>query len=210
MNVSAQNVSSLWQFHGVRSKCGRDGEKRGGAWSGELLNPEKHTETPRNKKGGFSSSFSPAGRGCGGAIGKICDFKDFLLGAASASPMCVFLLWAQFPRYIAKRTLSFSQYRCPDTDCSFGPSSILQIQEVGLLWGYCLLYLFFLPVWIFSCATRSVSYAKELYLARQSSISKLISFQINLVFWTNLISDHLSHRDWPGLISFSGLPARTK
>jgi len=56
----------------VRSKCGRHGEKRGGAWSSELVNPEKHTGTQRNKKDGFSSSFNPAGRSCGGAIGEGC------------------------------------------------------------------------------------------------------------------------------------------
>lgn len=62
MNVSAQTVSSLWEFHGVRSNCGSDGEKRGGAQSVELVNPEKHTDTQRNKKDGFFKQLHPAGR----------------------------------------------------------------------------------------------------------------------------------------------------
>lgn len=87
MNVSAQTVSSLWQFHGVRSKCGRDGERRGGAWSGELVNSEK--QTPREMKRVVSQAASTQLEGLWWSHRQsVYDFKDFLLRAASASPMC--------------------------------------------------------------------------------------------------------------------------
>lgn len=206
MNVSAQNVSSLRQFHGVRSKCGGDWKKRGGARGGEPAEPGKHTSTRRDDKDGFSSSFSPAGRGRGGAISSACvTLRASCSGCLCFSHVCVLLLWARFPRYIAKYALSFSQYRCPDTNCSSGPSCTPQIQEVGLLWGHCLLYLCFLPLRIFSYATRSVLYTKGLYLGRQTSIYELVKFQMNLSLQTCPLSDRFLRSDQPRLISPGGL-----
>lgn len=190
----------------MRSKCGGDRKKRGGARSGEPVEPGKHTNSQRNDKDGFPSSFSPAGRGRGGAISSACvTLRASCSGCLCFSHVCVLLLWARFPRYIAKYALSFSQYCCPDTNCSSGPSCTPQIQEVGLLWGQCLLYLCFLPVRIFSYATRSVLYTKGLYLGRQTSIYKLVKFQMNVNLQTSLISDHFLRTDQPRLISPVGL-----
>lgn len=82
----------------------------------------REAHTPSNEQDGFSSSVSPAGRAlvqpwaqCG-MSGTSCS------SCLCFSHVCVLLLRAQFPRYIAKYALSFSQYLCPDTNCSFGPS----------------------------------------------------------------------------------------
>lgn len=65
--------------------------------------------------------------------------------------------------------------------------------------------IYFPFLWIFSCATRSVPCTKALRPLRKTSISS--RFQIHLIFWTN---HHFLYREWPGLISFTGPPARTK
>lgn len=78
-----------------------------------------------------------------GTLGTSCSGLPLLLPCAPAR------LRARFPRYTAKCASSFSQLLCPGTECSSSPSCTLHMQEVGLLWGYCWLYLFSLPVDLF-------------------------------------------------------------
>lgn len=98
---------------------GRQKEKRGCMVWGA-----REAHTPRTEQDGFSSSISPAGW----AVVQP-RVKCGTLGTSCSSCLCfshvwVLLLWAQFPRYIAKYALSFSQYLCPDTNCNFVPSCV--------------------------------------------------------------------------------------
>lgn len=211
MNVSAQTVSSPWQFHGVRSKCGRDGDQRGGAWSDELVNPERHAGTHRKKKGGFSSSPSPAGRAVVEPWRRVYDFKDFLLQAAAASPLCACFCSGHSSHATLQNTPWVSHSISAQTQTAAlvlpAPCKYRRWDSFGAT--ACYIY--------FSCLCGSFPVLPDLFPTPKGSTQcGKLQFQSSADFewiwffaptWSQITSDM---KDRPGLIPFAGLPTGTK
>lgn len=112
--------------------------------STELLNPERLI--PGNKKDGNSSRLRAAGIAVVEPWANVWDFRDFLLWVPCVSPLSSCSAPGAVPTLQNEPRVSHSVSVRHQVQLQ----PVLHMQEMGILWGYCWLYLFSFPVWIFS------------------------------------------------------------
>lgn len=142
----------------------------------------------------------------------VYGFKDFLLWAASASPMCAASALGTVPTLHCKTRLEFLTVSLPrhklQLQSFLHPANSGGGTPLGVL----------LTIFTFSCLCGSFPMLLDLFRTPKGSTqpSKLPfknSSDLKLVWffwptWSQITS--YRNRDWPSLISFAGLPTRTK